>query len=83
MKYRYYVVTAIVAVAQYELDDVCDEHAIIAFEGRTALDAVELLNDGDDYLLELDEVELHLVPRPHITVTDTGQGPLPPKGKRS
>lgn len=84
MKYRYYVVTAIVAVAQYDLEDVCDEHShLVDIGGRTALDAVELLNDGDDYLLELEETELHLVPRPRITATDTGQGSLLPKQKRS
>ncbi len=80
MKYRYYQVTALVAVAQYDLEDVCDEHAqLIPPGGRTALDAVELLSDSEDYLLELDEVELHLVPRPRVTVTDDGQGPLLPK----
>lgn len=83
MKYRYYVVTAIVAVAQYDLEDVCDEHTHLVHGGRSALDAVELLNDGDDYLLELEETELHLVPRPRITATDTGQGSLLPKKKRS
>lgn len=78
MKYRYYRITAVVAVAQYEMEDVCDEHAGLVSE-RTALDAVELLNDSDDCLLELEEVELHMVPRPRITVTDNGQGPLLPE----
>lgn len=82
--YRYFIVTAVVAVRQYDMEDVCDEHAHLVDIGeRTALDAVELLNDSDDYLLELEEVELHLVPRPNVTVTDTGQGPLLPKLKRS
>jgi hypothetical protein len=84
MKYRYYVVTAIVAVAQYDMEDVCDEHShLVDIGSRTALDAVELLNDGDDYLLELEETELHLVPRPRVTVKDGGQGPLLPNRKRS
>ena len=61
MKYRYYRVTALVAVAQYEAEDMCDDHAGLVLE-RTALDAVELLNDSDDYLLELDEEELMMVP---------------------
>jgi len=84
MKYRYYQVTALVAVAQYDLGDVCDEHShLIPPGGRTALDAVELLSDSEDFLLELEEVELHLVPRPRVTVTDEGQGSLLPKKKRS
>lgn len=83
-KYRYYQVTALVAVAQYDLEDVCDEHAhMLPPGGRTALDAVELLSDSEDYLLELEEVELHLVPRPRVTVTDGGQGSPLPKAKRS
>jgi hypothetical protein len=61
MNYRYYRVTAIVAVAQYEAEDMCDEHAGLVLE-RTALDAVELLNDSDDYLLELEEQELMMIP---------------------
>lgn len=61
MKYRYYRVTALVAVAQYEAEDMCDDHAGLVLE-RTALDAVELLNDSDDYLLELEEEELMMVP---------------------
>jgi hypothetical protein len=68
MKYRYYRVTAVVAVAQYEADDLCDEHATLLdtatpLGGRTALDAVELLNDSDDLLLELSEEELTLAPQ--------------------
>ena len=66
------------------MDDVCDEHShLVDIGGRTALDAVELLNDGDDYLLELEETELHLVPRPRVIVKDGGQGPLLPNRKRS
>lgn len=66
MKMRYFKVTAIVAVTQYEAEDLCDEHAMIldghALGTRTALDAVELINDSDDYLLELTEEELFLTP---------------------
>lgn len=61
MKFRYYRITALVAVAQYEAEDMCEEHAGQILE-RTALDAVELLNDSDDYLLELEEEELMMVP---------------------
>lgn len=76
MKFRYFKVTALVAVANYD-DEMCDEHAGMGF--RTALDAVELINDSDDYLLDITEEELHLVPKPHITVIDSGQGPRLPK----
>lgn len=67
MKYRYYRVTALVAVAQYGAEDMCEEHASqilggLAHTERTALHAVELLNDSDDYLLELEEEELMMVP---------------------
>lgn len=88
MKYRYYRVTALVAVAQYEADDLCDDHAHLAdtalpIGGRTALDAVELLNDSDDLLLELSEEELTLAPVARTTVHDSGQGALlPPLKKR-
>lgn len=88
MKYRYYKVTVVVAVAQYGAEDLCDEHAHLLesatpLGNRTALDAVDLLNDGEDYLLELSEEELHLVEKPRITVKDSGQGPLlPPLKKR-
>jgi hypothetical protein len=60
MKMRYFKVTAIVAVTQYEAEDLCDEHASLGT--RTALDAVELINDSDAYLLELTEEELFLTP---------------------
>lgn len=66
MKMRYFKVTAIVAVTQYEAEDLCAEHAMIrdhqAIHERTALDAVEFVNDSDDYLLELTEEELFLAP---------------------
>ncbi len=79
MKYRFFRVTAVVAVANYN-DETCDEHAHLGV--RTALDAVEMLNDSDDLLLEISEQELHLAPMPRVIVTDGGQGPLLPAKKR-
>lgn len=80
MTYRYFKVTAIVAVEQYGADELCGEHSHLGH--RCGLDAVDLLADGDDYLLDISEEELHLVPKPNITVINEGQGPLIVKKKR-
>jgi hypothetical protein len=65
MKYRYYRVTALVAVAQYEAEDLCDDHANYALPTeRTVSDVMEFISDSEDYLLDFEETELHLVPTP-------------------
>lgn len=64
MKYRFFRVTAVVAVANYD-DDACDEHAHLGI--RTALDAVEMVNDSDDLLLEITEQELRLTDVYHLS----------------
>lgn len=69
MKYRFFRVTAVVAVANYN-DETCDEHAHLGV--RTALDAVEMLNDSDDLLLEISEQELRLVDVVHLTPKKRG-----------
>jgi hypothetical protein len=57
MTYRFYKVTALVAVEQYEDVDLCDTHKGAT---RTGIDAVQMISDGDDYLLALTEKELIL-----------------------
>jgi hypothetical protein len=56
MTYRFYKVTAIVAVEQYQDVDLCADHKGTA---RTGIDAVEMLCD-DDTLISLVEQELFL-----------------------
>jgi len=76
MNYRFYQVTAIVAVANYE-DEVCEEHAELG--SRTASDALSLINTDEDFLIVVHEEELHLQPKPRMMVRDEGQGPRLPK----
>ena len=56
MTYRFYKVTAIVAVEQWRDVDLCEEHMTAT---RTGIDAVEMLCD-DDTLISLTEQELFL-----------------------
>ncbi len=60
MTYRFYKVTAIVAVEQYEDVDLCDTHKGAV---RTGIDAVSMLSDDEDYLLSITEKELVLTPK--------------------
>ncbi len=66
MTYRFYKVTAIVAVEQYEAQDLCDEHRLVI---RTGIDGVQMLDD-DDVLIDITEEELVLTPK----VADALQG---------
>jgi len=56
MTYRFYKVTAIVAVEQYAEVDLCADHKGAV---RTGIDAVEMLCE-DDTLVSLTEEELFL-----------------------
>lgn len=66
MTYRFYKITAIVAVEQYQAEDLCDQHRYVL---RTGIDAVQMLDD-DDVLIDLTEEELVLTPK----VADALQG---------
>jgi hypothetical protein len=67
MKYRYYRVTALVAVAQYEAEDLCDDHANYALPTeRTVSDVMEFISDSEDYLLDFEETEHQTRCRIHI-----------------
>lgn len=56
MTYRFYKVTAIVAVEQWRDVDLCEEHMTAT---RTGIDAVEMCCE-DDTLISLTEEELFL-----------------------
>ncbi len=66
MSYRFYKVTAIVAVEQYNAADLCDAHREVV---RSGLDAVQMLDD-DDLLIDVYEEEMTLTPK----IADALQG---------